>query len=240
MLLPAPMTTEAMNQSLLPSEVWIKSLSYLDTNDLHSASLVNLSFLIWSSDDSIWYEICRRRWDGKFNVHRFYVNDFQEERGHPLNSDSSAQEELVAENLFLRTDMTYCFQLIQQFGSAGAVPPLNMGSIIHQPTSWKEAYFMAEIDSRRETISREELVLFRFQLLYNGNPSRMGLRQFNIDGYYDSPYMGRSEWILHGHHLLFAGMSLLVERDKKTWGWVIGRGERTEYRTVEEIILSRD
>ena len=73
MLLPAPMTTEAMNQSLLPSEVWIKSLSYLDTNDLHSASLVNLSFLIWSSDDSIWYEICRRRWDGKFNVHRLVL-----------------------------------------------------------------------------------------------------------------------------------------------------------------------
>lgn len=231
------MTKEAINQSLLPSEVWIKSLSYLDTNELlHSAALVNVSFLLWSSDDSIWYEICRRRWDGKLNVDRFFVkHDLSEERAQPLNINSTnTREESVAGISSLRTEMTYCFQLIQQFGSAGAVPPINMGSLMHQPSSWKESYFMAEMDSRRETISREELVLFRFQLLYNGTPSKMGLRQFNRDGYYDSPYMGRSEWILHGQHLLFAGMSLLVERDEKNWGWVIGRGERTEYRTVEE------
>jgi hypothetical protein len=221
----------------LPNELWVKTLSYVDTNDLlHSVSLVSRSFLNLSSDDSIWYDICKRRWECKLNVYRFYVRDHAPELNQlaSLNISNDAGEgQSVDGSTPLKTHMTYCSELIRQFGDPKAVPSLNMGSLMHEPASWKESYWMAELDSCRETISREELVYFKFQLIYMGNPSRLGLRKFNRDGFYDSPYMGRSEWILHGQHLLFAGMSLLVERDKKNWGWIIGRGERTEYLSVE-------
>lgn len=92
---------------------------------------------------------------------------------------------------------------------------------------------MAEIDSRRHVITSAELVHFKWQLIYNGSPSHMGLRQFDANGMYRSPYMGMSEWVLHGQYLMFAGITLLVERNMDSWGWVIGRGQRTEYHSVE-------
>jgi hypothetical protein len=107
------------------------------------------------------------------------------------------------------------------------------GTVRHDPRSWKESYILAEIDSRRRYMSREELVRFRWQLIYDGSPSKMGLRKFNEDGTYWSPYMGLCTWILHGQLLTFAGLSLPVERNASNWGWVIGRGQRTVYHSVE-------
>lgn len=159
------------------------------------------------------------------SIRRFFFRDDGDAREYWTDRSSHRTRK--------RTAMTYCYELIQQFGSPQSIPALNMGSLMHQPTSWKEAYYMAEMDACRTTISREELVYFQFQLLYMGRPSQMGLRQFNADGSYASPYMGLCEWMLHGHQLLFAGMSLLVERDRKNWGWIIGKGERTEYLSVE-------
>ncbi len=92
---------------------------------------------------------------------------------------------------------------------------------------------MAEMDSRRKLLSREEFTHFKWQLIYDGHPSRMGLRQFHQNGTYWSPYIGVCEWLLHGRHLMFAGMALLVERNEENWGWIIGRGERTVYYSVE-------
>lgn len=170
----------------VPHEIWIKSLAYLDAKDLLAVGLVDRSFLKLSSDDSIWYELCNRRWRGKFNVARFFlVREYNEvDSNHNINRDESI-------SIPFTTAMTYCSALIEQFDGIGTVPALNMGSLMHQPSWWKESYWMAELDSRRRIISREELVNFRFQLIYNGVPSRMGLRHFNRDGYYDSPYMGR-------------------------------------------------
>ena len=112
-------------------------------------------------------------------------------------------------------------------------PVIVDGRVMRDPRSWKESYALAEIDSRRRYMSVEELVNFRWQLIYDGSPSRMGLRKFNEDGTYWSPYMGLCTWMLDGERLAFAGMSLLVERNASNWGWVIGRGQRTEYHSVE-------
>jgi hypothetical protein len=222
----------------IPNEIWIKSFAYLGCNDLtHSVALVNRRFLDLSSDDSIWSQICERRWEGKLNVRRFFtVTDTSSLEQRFQRTAISEREEDSSNQTSFRTAMTYCYELIKQFGHphGNVLPPLNMGYLINRPMSWKESYWMAELDSLRETIAREELVHFKFQLIYNGQPSQTGLRHFNADGYYDSPYMGRSEWILHGRHLLFAGMSLLIERDNTNWGWIIGKGERTEYRSVKE------
>jgi hypothetical protein len=131
--------------------------------------------------------------------------------------------------------LEYCSAVLRQFRlDPTRVPPLNVaGSLMHDPKSWKESYVMAEIDSRRVGMTRDELVIFKWQLIYDGTPSTMGLRKFNENGTYWSPYMGICEWLLHDQRLMFAGLSLLVERDANTWGWVIGRGQRTTYYSVE-------
>lgn len=102
----------------------------------------------------------------------------------------------------------------------------------HVP-SWRHRFVIAEADAVRDEITREELVHFRWRLVYNGIPSNMGLRRFQPDGLYASPYLGLTEWHLHENNLIFSGMSLPIERSRNNWGWVIGKGSRTEYHSVE-------
>ncbi|KAL3826240.1 hypothetical protein ACHAXA_006268 [Cyclostephanos tholiformis] len=217
----APSPPEA---SALPNELWIRAFSYLDQRDLFALGNVSRNLLSASSADSLWEVACRRRWRGKHNVARFArkakdgrtgggVRDEENDRG--TGRCSGALRRLLLD------DPT-------------RMPPLNVdGSVMHDPRSWKESYILAEIDSRRRFMSREELVSFRWQLIYDGSPSKMGLRKFNEDGTYWSPYMGLCTWILHGQRLIFAGLSLSVERDENTWGWIIGRGQKTTYYSVE-------
>lgn len=215
------MADQCTQNSALLDELWVRSFSYLDQNDLFVLGCVSRNFLSMSSTDSLWEAHCRRRWKGKQNTDRFIC---KEEVGVGANDGR----------------VEYCADLIEQFLHPTLVPALNMGFLIHEPKSWKEAYIMAEMDSQRTNLAREELIYFKWQLIYNGSPSQMGLRQFQENGRYWSPYMGMCEWILRdpipgqigGQHLLFGGMTLLVERDLN-WGWIIGRDERTVYHSVE-------
>jgi|Transcript_9124 hypothetical protein len=217
------------NANVVPDEIWIKSFSYLNPRDLlHSVGKVSQTFLRLSSSDSIWGEHCANRWRGKLNVGRFFRHHDEDTTNNPSTEEN---KHIINNNNNGR--MMYCSELIRQFGHVENIPALNMGSLMHEPSSWKEAYLMAEIDSRRQTMAREELVHFKWKLVYNGGPSRMGLRQFEANGTYFSPYIGVCEWLLHGNQLMFAGMSLAVERDENTWGWVIGKGQRTVYYSVE-------
>ena len=198
----------------LPYEIWIRSFSFLDSHDTAVAGYVSRTFLALSSTDSLWETHCRRRWRGKQNVERFKCKCRE---GRVVQNDGRVK---------------YCMHLLRQFRPTH-LPPINMGSLMHDPISWKESYIMAMIDSQRITMTREELVHFRWKLIYDGNPSQLGLRKFNDNGTYWSPYMGICEWFLHLQQLSFAGMTLLVERNRSNWGWIIGRGERTEYHSVD-------
>ena len=82
----------------------------------------------------------------------------------------------------------------------------SSASFVNFASSWKEAYIMAEIDSKRTIFTPEELIYFQWQLIYNGTPSSTGLRHFNPDGTYDSPYMGTSAWWI---------MLMFMEEEKK-------------------------
>jgi hypothetical protein len=99
--------------------------------------------------------------------------------------------------------------------------------------TWKQGYAWTEYDKHRKLIRREEICLYAWKLTYNGAESRMGLRRFREDGTYHSPYAGVCEWGLYQNKLCFMGIALPVERDKETWGWVIGKGHNTEYRSIE-------
>lgn len=128
----------------------------------------------------------------------------------------------------------------------------SSSSYVNNASSWKEAYIMAEIDSKRTIFTPEELIYFQWQLIYNGTPSSTGLRHFNPDGTYDSPYMGTSGWSLdyvnvrrggggpdgeeYRARLNFSTMqvSLIVERNHDTWGWMVGSDEQgITYHSVD-------
>jgi hypothetical protein len=128
----------------------------------------------------------------------------------------------------------------------------SSSSFVNFASRWKEAYIMAEIDSKRTIFTPEELIYFQWQLIYNGTPSSTGLRHFNPDGTYDSPYMGTSAWSLdyvnvrggvggggeeeYRARLNFSTMqvSLIVERNHDTWGWVVGSDEQgIAYHSVD-------
>ena len=100
--------------------------------------------------------------------------------------------------------------------------------------SWKQRYAWAAYDGQRQIISREEICYYSWRLIYNGCESKLGLRKFMEDGTYHSPYAGLCEWTLsdHNRRLVFMGMSLPIERDLETWGWVIGKGSATAYFSV--------
>ena len=217
---------ECTDCPVLLNELWIRSFSYLSEKDLFALGQVSRDFLIISSTDELWKPICDRRWKKKQNVKRFMRKEGEE----GINDGR----------------VTYCTDLMKQYDHYEAflrnlgpskyahLPALNMGSVRHIPKSWKESYIMAEMDSKRPYLSKEELVYFKWKLIYDGRPSQNGLRQFNADGTYHSPYMGVCNWQLEREWFSFAGTSLLVERDANTWGWIIGKNERTMYRSVDE------
>ena len=185
----------------LPTELWIRSFGFLDARDLFRLGRANRDFLAMASRDSLWKSLCARRWAAKANARRFCVGE--EASQAPRDDDDEGDGRVPR-----------CLALARQFDEDG-MPPLNMGdgALSHAPRSWKESYILAELDARRRAISRAEIVHFKWRLIYNGAPSKMGLRQFGADGTYSSPYMGACEWVLHGRYLMFAGVALLVERD---------------------------
>ena len=223
---PSQTTVQCPEIIVLPNELWSRACSYLDQNDLSMIGGVSRIFLSLSSADSMWEAICHRRWRGKQNVTRFE------------KTSGRGGEEEEEEN---DGRVEYCSTLLRQFrDDPTLVPPLNIiGHLMHKPKSWKEAYIMAEIDSRRVVISQEELLLFKWQFVYDG--SMMGLRNFDRSVMHDlgiCEYTSRSEakWggVLKGQQLIFAGVTLFVERDPSCWGWIIGKGKRSEYHSLEQ------
>lgn len=223
----------------LPNELWLRSFSFLNEEDLFNLATVNRNFLSISSVDELWHPHCIRRWRGKQNVKRFVVKKKDDNVGKEQKVNDGRVGYIT--NLMQQypsisnksSPNSYFGSLVDAFSSLHRqrlsnnnanlpTPALNMGNMMHEPKYWKESWILAEIDSRRTDMTREELVYFKWQLVYNDQPSQMGLRQFNADGTYTSAYLGTTEWSLSNNHLMFAGMSLRVKKNTKTWGYVIG------------------
>eukprot|EP00929_Paragymnodinium_shiwhaense_P042919 TRINITY_DN22136_c0_g1_i2.p1 TRINITY_DN22136_c0_g1~~TRINITY_DN22136_c0_g1_i2.p1 ORF type:complete len:152 (+),score=14.96 TRINITY_DN22136_c0_g1_i2:106-561(+) len=116
-----------------------------------------------------------------------------------------------------------------------STPKLMQGPPLPIPGKWKLSYAYAELDSTRDKITREEISYFRWQLVYQGRASRLGLRHFQRDGLFVSPHMGHTQWLLDAAgNFSVAGMApLRVERNEEDWGWVIGKNTATEYQCRE-------
>ena len=181
----------------LPNELWIRAFTYLDQKDLFLIANVNRNFLSLSSNNSIWKVLCYRRWaDGiyggmkRFNVSRFARRDNCDDSEGELNDGR----------------VEYCASLLRQFRRAQVqnasckgfsnivhwdrIPPLNINeSERHEPKSWKESYIMAEIDSRRTVISRQELIQTQWRSAFCDG-------QFLEDGTFEDRNLGMNEWVI--------------------------------------------
>jgi hypothetical protein len=252
--------------SIIPNEVWINSFSYLSIDELiRTVGNVSKQFLALSSVDSIWEEKCKKRWKGKQNVRRFLpkqttqtqtfngrVNYYRDRMLHHQHN-ARARHRWAALRLmpggvspiFPLVNMAeYHTALSDRILNTRRALIYNAHPFVHNSLSWKESYIMAEIDSRRTILTPEEFIFFKWQLIYNGTPSSTGLRRFNPDGTYESPYMGRCEWHLdEAGRLTFSGMnvSLLAERNTDTWGWTVGKGQNNiVYHSVDPIRTSNE
>lgn len=215
--------------SVIQNELWIRSFSYLDESDLFSLGQISQKFLSISSADELWKPICLRRWKKKQNVKRFMKKS--------PSWETSGRQGSIAEVVSL----TKCMSRRDQ--PPMEVPAFNMrseGYGVIEPISWKQSYIMAHLDSRRKTISREEILHFKWKEIHGGRPGQMV--QFLEDGTYISSIDGECRWVLYEGSMYFGQnmerngrnweWSLLVERDRNNWGWIIGKGQETMYRSA--------
>ena len=210
----------------LPNELWSKAFSYLDHQDLFMLGNVNRNFLSLSSDNSIWERLCHRRWMGKQNVARFEMKT--------CNNSATMQ------NCY---DGRLPIARLQQFHDPTLIQPINIiGHFMYEATSWKEAFVIAEIDSRRVNMCIHEILRYKWQLIQHDGKASSDLRYFekedNINRICEyTKHDNNVRWggSLQGQKISFPGVSLGVERNPYTWGWIItAQNQKGAYYSVEQ------
>ena len=210
--------------SSVPDEIWKLVLTYLDPYSLSTKTcLINHSFKHWSEQDILWKIHCAYRWQGKKHNWRLFMTN---------NTTMMDTENDSIHNTAMMTQPHYQ-AIMSEFTNNLRTTESSSSSSSTTTTAWKRKYEDAEHDAKRQQITNEEIISHSWQLIYNGSPSRLGLRQFGKDGTYHSPYAGDCEWALQHNFFCIMGMSLVVERCSD-WGWIIGRGTRTVYLSSDD------
>lgn len=216
----------------LLDESWLCVLSFFGPKDLCRCARLDQKFRSLSNDDGLWRHLCRIRWKNK----QWMPDDLFR------NGDYSRHQLSVAECKSLLKRRGISFVLAREkpelvLAVRSSTPQvLSNGQSLPIPGKWKCSYAYAELDSTRVNITEDEVGYFRWQLIYHGQPSNMGLRHFQRNGTFVSPHFGATTWSLHsnGRYFVMQGVQPLeVERNPETWGWIIGAGSGTEYRSVE-------
>jgi len=226
--------TEAMEQlppiQRLLDECWLYILRYSDAQHLCACGGVNVRLATLSNSDDLWRALCNSRWVGKLRMpdDLFIHGDYQK-------ATLSASE---CKSLFARRGVQFrhiCEK--PELVAAVHASTLRSSNPKLRPLcwKWKTSYIYAELDSQRGKISAEEVSYYRWHLTYNGMPSSLGLRHFQRNGTFVSPHLGETTWFLNedGSFVMRGIAPLTVERNSNDWGWIIGRGTATEYRSIE-------
>jgi len=227
-----PESIERNSAPHLLEESWHHVLSFLSASDLCTCASWSKSFYSSANNDRLWKQHCDRRWVGKVRMQQdalFWNGDYRH----------------------LRLSVPECRSLQRRRGESELGKPLpprygliagpgyrcgQRNTLLPMAGKWKTCFAHAEIDSKRESISEDEVAHFRWQLIYHGRASTMGMRHFQRDGVFVSPHFGETTWRLthEGRQFVMQGVTALeVERNADTWGWVMGRGTGTEYHSVE-------
>lgn len=214
----------------LLDECWTCVFSFLSPEELCRCARLGPSLSTLAEGDDLWRALCRSRWAGKL-----YMPDdlFR-------NGDYSSVHLSVAEcKSLLRRRGCRCAHLKERSELADALrgsnPRMRSRMALPRRGKWKISYACAEADSLRQDITDMEVSYFRWQLVYHGRASSMGLRHFRADHVFVSPHFGQTTWELDrdGNFHMRGVMPLSVQRDLRNWGWVIGKDSGTEYHAVE-------
>lgn len=230
---PAALAAGAGGGASLPNlldECWICVMSFLSPKELCSCAYWSARHRALANSDDLWARLCRRLWADKQHMPNelFRNGDYS-----LLNLSVQECKSLLKRRGVAIAGVTEKSELLAKLQES--TPRVIEGQPLPIPGKWKTSYAFAEVDSRRQAITAEEVSHFRWQLIYHGRPSSMGLRHFQRNGVYVSPHFGETTWHLDGRgYFVMQGVEpLQVRRDATNWGWLIGAGSGTEYLSVE-------
>eukprot|EP00931_Biecheleriopsis_adriatica_P120569 TRINITY_DN95696_c0_g1_i1.p1 TRINITY_DN95696_c0_g1~~TRINITY_DN95696_c0_g1_i1.p1 ORF type:complete len:297 (-),score=38.66 TRINITY_DN95696_c0_g1_i1:164-1030(-) len=230
----SPSSKGTLTVSTLLDEVWLSVLSCCTPLELCKFARIDKRFRQLANDDNIWRQLCRARWVGKQGM-----SDALFRNGNYSLVRLSITE---IKDLLRRRNVTFDHvrerhELLQALSSSNpTVSTLSAAEPLPIPGKWKVSYAYAELDSCRQTITEDEVGHYRWQLIYHGTPSNLGLRHFQRNGVFVSPHFGETRWSLHsnGQYFVMQGVApLQVKRNLQNWGWTIGEGSGTEYHSRE-------
>jgi len=222
-----PINLDSVN---LLDECWVRVMSFLSAGELCRCAGLGSKCRALANNDELWRHLCRVRWaDKQYMPDELFRNgDYRlVSLTVPECKSLLARRGIDFSNIFEKSEL-----LAQLHSSNPAVfhrQPLPI------PGKWKTSYAFAEADSHRGKITLDEIAHFRWHLIYNGRPSRMGLRHFQRNGVFVSPHLGQTSWRLdeQGNFVMHGVQPLAVQRNRADWGWAIGVGTNTEYHSRE-------
>lgn len=219
-----------MNLPPLPDDCWFRVLANLTDKELCRCARVGSKHREFANEDDLWIRLCRLRWHDKQNMPNELFRNADYSLLKLSVSESKALLKRRGVNFAHITEKPELLEAVR-----GSTPAVIGGQPLPIPGKWKTSYAFAELDSRRQHITHEEVAHFRWQLVYHGRPSSLGYRHFQRNGVYVSPHFGETTWHIDGRgYFVMQGVEPLgILRNPATWGWVLGSGSSTEYHSAE-------
>ncbi|KAL2913711.1 hypothetical protein HK105_206727 [Polyrhizophydium stewartii] len=204
----------------LPPEMALRILGELPVEDVVRCLEVSRTWNKLARDGSIWRELCRKRWADKFNhPHELHVRvDYTN-----LARDLSVRE---IKRLLARRGITSaakCIEKSELVELLKRTTPAESPSVRLAP-KWLAAYAVAELDSKRNRITKDELCGIKWQFRFiNGWPRSMSsTASFLRDNTYESPLFERAlHWRFYGDHVQVEQYPPLRCIRTEEWGWIL-------------------
>jgi hypothetical protein len=199
----------------IPADIWLKVFSYLETRDTLTLSQTWKLFYNIQDCTSIWKPLCMKLWkDRLIRKELFHYGNY-----------TGAVGQLAAKELkrvlALRGIDTLAMIEKQEFiDSLVKTTPMEMPSL--KCNKWKISYFSSLLDSKRTTITLQELCerewFFKFYAWDDDHPGTIDL--FYPDFTYETGiFPGKFKWKLVPEGIKFEEYSVLMVERTEDWGW---------------------
>ncbi|KAL2913710.1 hypothetical protein HK105_206726 [Polyrhizophydium stewartii] len=207
----------------LPPEMALRILGELPVEDVVRCLGVSRTWNKLARDDSIWRELCRKRWADKFNhPHELHVRvDYTN-----LARDLSVRE---IKRILARRGITSAAKCVEKGELVELLKhttPYGSPKVRLSP-KWLASYAVAELDSKRTEISVEELTSVEWRMrLAQGWPSHMSTSaRFYSDGTYDAAIFDRPmRWKFNNGRPQVAEYPPHHCTRTAEWGWILRNG----------------
>jgi len=202
----------------LPSEVLQGIFAYLDARSLARAARVCRFFRENADAEHLWRDLCCARWsDKKFMTHEVF---FRANLAHPaaIGALSVGELKLVLRKRHVPVDgvLREKSDLIDAMRRAHP----DVAFPVPLPTKWKASYAAAELDSRRDVLTMEELTAYPWKLRFKQQPNLYMISRFTKNFVYESPEH-IFDWRFYSSNFVQVAQfpPLQMKRMPEDWGW---------------------